>query len=61
MHARDVYFLFMKFGGLPKGGGGGPDPKDTPLDPPLPSNDAVSYSRKVVVSVYIYTFVHTFN
>ena len=37
-HARDVFSLFMKFGGPPKGEGGGPDPQDSPpprLDPPL--------------------------
>ena len=33
---RATFFsLFMKFGGPPKGGGGGPDPKAPPLDPPL--------------------------
>ena len=29
MHARDVFPIFMKCGGAPKGGGGeGPDPQD---------------------------------
>ena len=30
VHAHSVFPLFMKFGGSPKGGGGGPDPQDTP-------------------------------
>ena len=42
VHSRNVFSLFMKFGGPQKGGGGVLTPRIPPLDPPLDTNMLVS-------------------